>query len=132
MRIVQLTTVHRWDDVRIYHKISRTLADAGHDVHMVAPAPGAGERPDPGHITMHWLPPSGSRPARLLNAWRAVGAVRRARPDVGHFHDPELMPTALLLLDSSTLPTGQRATGQRATNCDRMWRRLNRSRIVSL
>lgn len=97
MRIVQLTTVHRWDDVRIYHKISRTLADAGHDVHMVAPAPGAGERPDPGHITMHWLPPSGSRPARLLNAWRAVGAVRRVRPDVVHFHDPELMPTALLL-----------------------------------
>lgn len=97
MRIVQLTTVHRWDDVRIYHKISRSLADAGHEVHMVAPSPGTGEHPDPGHITMHWLPPSRSRPSRLLNAWRSVGAVRRTRPDVVHFHDPELIPTAFLL-----------------------------------
>lgn len=97
MKIVQLTTVHRWDDVRIYHKICSSLAAAGHDVHLVAPDPGTPEAPEPPDISIHLLPASGSRPTRLLNAWRAVGVVRRIRPDVVHFHDPELMPTAMVL-----------------------------------
>jgi len=94
MRIVQLTTVHRWDDVRIYQKIARSLASAGHEVHLVAPE-SDGEPAD--GITMHRLPATRSRFSRLLNAWRAVGVVRRIRPDVVHFHDPELMPAAALL-----------------------------------
>lgn len=98
MRIVQLTTVHRWDDVRIYHKIARTLARAGHDVHLVAPHPGVTSDPEPlDGVTGHWLPMTRSRLARLANAWRAIGVVRRINPDVVHFHDPELMPTAAML-----------------------------------
>ena len=98
MRIVQLTTVHRWDDVRIYHKIARTLARAGHDVHLVAPHPGASSDPEPlDGVTGHWLPMTRSRLARLANAWRAIGAVRRIKPEAVQFHDPELMPTATVL-----------------------------------
>ena len=93
MKIVQLTTVHRWDDVRIYRKISRSLASAGHEVHLVAPD-GNGE---PDDMTLHSLPQTGSRMSRLLNSVRAIGVVRGIRPDVVHFHDPELMPAAALL-----------------------------------
>ena len=98
MRIVQLTTVHRWDDVRIYHKIARTLARDGHDVHLVAPHPGITSEPEPlDGVTGHWLPTTRSRWARLVNAWRAIGVVFRINPDVLHFHDPELMPSALII-----------------------------------
>jgi len=39
-----------------------------------------------------------SRPLRMtLGAWRMWQAVRKARPRVAHFHDPELIPVGLLL-----------------------------------
>ncbi len=98
MRIVQLTTVHAWNDVRIYHKICRTLARAGHDVHIIAPHPGSSEDPKPqSGVTCHWLPVTRSRIARLINALRAIGIVRRIRPDAVQFHDPELMTTGMIL-----------------------------------
>ncbi|MGB3792185.1 MAG: glycosyltransferase family 4 protein [Sphingopyxis granuli] len=44
---------------------------------------------------------TGPRRARLSRmsrgAWRMIGAVRRARPAIAHFHDPELLPWAVLL-----------------------------------
>ena len=39
MRIVQLTTVHSWNDVRVFQKIARSLSQAGYDVHVIAPEP---------------------------------------------------------------------------------------------
>ena len=44
---------------------------------------------------------TGPRDTRLrrmtFGAWRMVNAVRKARPSIAHFHDPELLPWALLL-----------------------------------
>ena len=43
------------------------------------------------------LPVTRSRIARLINALRAIGIVRRIRPDAVQFHDPELMTTGMIL-----------------------------------
>lgn len=91
----QLSTVHRWDDVRIYHKMCKTLAAAGYDVHLVAPATADAVA---GSVTLHPLPTGGGRFSRI---WKrqplAIAAILKLKPDVIHFHDPELLPLGLLL-----------------------------------
>jgi glycosyltransferase involved in cell wall biosynthesis len=94
-KVVQLTTVHQWDDVRIYHKMSKSLAGAGYDVHVVAPAELGTIAPS---VTLHPLPMVGGRLSRI---WKrqplALRQILKLKPDVVHFHDPELLPLGLLL-----------------------------------
>lgn len=98
MRIIQLTTVHPWDDIRIYHKISRSLVAAGYEVHLLASHPGGGKCGDSFEgLQMHWLPSPRSRLGRIINIWRSFKIVCLLRPDFVHFHDPELMLAAIPL-----------------------------------
>jgi glycosyltransferase involved in cell wall biosynthesis len=94
-RICQLTTVHQWDDVRIYHKMAKTLAGAGYDVHLVAPAELGIIAPN---VTLLALPKIGGRLSRI---WKrqplALRQILKLKPDIVHFHDPELLPLGLLL-----------------------------------
>lgn len=98
--VVHMTSVHRPDDPRIFHKECRTLAGAGYDVHLIAP--NAGEDVRAGVQTWGVVPPrSGNRLVRMT--WTVSQVFRRARslgPALYHFHDPELMPVALLLARS--------------------------------
>jgi glycosyltransferase involved in cell wall biosynthesis len=97
MRIVHLTTLHAPLDVRIFEKEARTLAAAGHDVHLAAFAAPAGEQDG---VRFHSLGDEPARPGlrrlalRLVAAWRVARALRA---DVYHVHDPELIPVLLLL-----------------------------------
>lgn len=96
MRVVHLTSRHTADDVRIYLKECRSLARAGLDVHLVAPD--APEETRDG-VTLHgFVPPGGPRPLRIVRRlWAAWRAARALDPDICHFHEPELVPVALLL-----------------------------------
>ncbi|NND73434.1 MAG: glycosyltransferase family 4 protein [Ilumatobacter sp.] len=88
-RVVHLTTVHPWDDVRIYHKMCRSLSAQGWHVSLVAPVDAV---PGDAAVEVVGIPRASGRFARLLKpqvaAWRAV---RRLDPDLVHFHDPELL-----------------------------------------
>jgi glycosyltransferase involved in cell wall biosynthesis len=94
--VAHLTAVHPPDDVRIFVKQCRTLAAAGYDVNLVAPAP-RDEVIDGVHL--HAIPRTAtSRLSRMTGTVRAV--YRKALEldaDLYHLHDPELMPVALLL-----------------------------------
>jgi glycosyltransferase involved in cell wall biosynthesis len=95
MRVVHLTTQHEPLDVRIFVKEARTLAAAGHDVHLVA----AGARGVQDGVALHEL---GASPERgLRNLVARLRAARRAarllRGDVYHLHEPELIPIGLFL-----------------------------------
>ena len=96
MRVAHLTAVHPADDVRIFAKECRTLADAGYDVHLVAPAPADAVIEG---VRLHAV--GGAGAGRLRRMTGTVLAVyRKAREldaDVYHVHDPELTPVALLL-----------------------------------
>ncbi|WP_420176473.1 glycosyltransferase [Luteococcus sp. OSA5] len=91
-RVAHLSTVHQSWDNRILNKECRALAEAGFDVHLVISA--EADRVTHG-VQVHAIKRRG-RAARLvasqLEAWRALD---RIRPQLLHFHDPELIPMAV-------------------------------------
>jgi glycosyltransferase involved in cell wall biosynthesis len=96
VRVVHLTSSHPPDDIRIFGKECRSLAHAGFEVHLVAP--GAPEETWDGVVIHGFDLPTGPRPLRVARRlWRAWQAAHALRPDLCHFHEPELVPVALLL-----------------------------------
>lgn len=95
-RIVHMTTVHGRTDIRIFRKECITLRDAGYDVHLVV-ADGKGKATANG-VVIHDIGQLAGRVKRmLLLPPRAFSYVRALRPDIVHFHDPELLPIGLAL-----------------------------------
>ncbi len=94
-RVAHLTSVHRATDTRIFAKECRTLADAGHEVTLVAPGPADGTRDG---VRIAAVP---GRRGRLKRMTATVHAVRRraleADADIYHLHDPELLPLGIEL-----------------------------------
>jgi glycosyltransferase involved in cell wall biosynthesis len=84
LRAIHLTSVHRPDDGRIFHKEVMSLRAAGADASVL----GLARRP--------------GRARRIPAGWRLVAEARRRRVDVLHVHDPELLPAVALLRDSGT------------------------------
>ncbi len=79
LRVLHLTSVHRPDDGRIFHKEVMALRETGADATVL----GLAERP--------------TRARRIVAGWRLVAEARRRRPDIVHIHDPELLPAAWML-----------------------------------
>jgi len=95
VRVAHLTSVHPYNDPRIFHKQCHSLARAGFEVYLVAPV--AKPRFEMGiHVV-----PAGTwtdRTQRLATVvprvlWQAL----RLRPHVVHVHDPELLLVAQIL-----------------------------------
>lgn len=77
-------------------KECRGLAQHGYDVHFYV-ADGRGDEVRDG-ITVHDMGKPAGRFARMLGKpWRIWSAACRNRESLVHFHDPELIPIALLL-----------------------------------
>jgi glycosyltransferase involved in cell wall biosynthesis len=95
IKVVHLSTVHSADDPRAYGREARTLAAAGFDVVMVGCTPRAAPIDD--SVAMRVLPSRSGRLARVtIGLVDAVRAVRKERPAIVHFHDPELLAVAWL------------------------------------
>lgn len=95
MRILHVTTAHQADDVRIFERECRSLAGVtDYTVALAAP----GTMPAGFPVRQLTLPPTPAtrRERFALSAWRAGRALRGLDADVYHFHDPELLPLALL------------------------------------
>jgi glycosyltransferase involved in cell wall biosynthesis len=95
MRIAHVTTVHRWDDGRIFERQARSLARAGHEVLVLAPGTEAFSVDDVEVI------PLGIARRRSDRMWRLVReagrVIRRLEPDVVIVHDPELLRMVIAL-----------------------------------
>ena len=98
--IVLLTTLHPRSDPRIFVKEARTLAArTPHKVFLMV-ADGQGSMEDrQARVSIHDLGRlGGGRGFRAwAGPWRAFWAIGRIKPDVVHFHDPELIPLGLML-----------------------------------
>ena len=98
MRICHLTTVHDWNDVRIYVKMCRSAIADGFRVDLVAPVASTNPANDTGGVTVHPLRKYRSRFVRA-----SLGTIRAIRLAIGiraawyHIHDPELLPLVLAL-----------------------------------
>ena len=98
MRIVHISSVHPWKDPRIFLKQCCSLATQGFDVHLLTPDSLNEVREG---VLLHkvW----NQDPAKLdKSVWGKLmrpamlfKMARRLKPDVIHFHDPELIPWAL-------------------------------------
>jgi glycosyltransferase involved in cell wall biosynthesis len=97
VRVAHLTSVHARTDVRIFLKECRSLAAAGFEVFLIV-ADGQGPAVVDGVQIVDVGASSGGRVGRALRtAARVFAAARQLRPDICHFHDPELIPWGLLL-----------------------------------
>jgi glycosyltransferase involved in cell wall biosynthesis len=95
LRVAHLTSVHAPFDARVFHKECRGLAERGFGVTLVCAGAESGEQ---GGVAIVGVPRPRGRIARMLIApWRVLAAAQRLRPDIYHFHDPELIPAGLLL-----------------------------------
>lgn len=97
MRIVHLSTLHAPLDVRIFYKECRTLARAGHDVHLLVNNPPAPMRDG---VHFHALAPTTSsfRPLRIRRRLNdALAKALELKGDVYHFHDAEILSIARYL-----------------------------------
>jgi glycosyltransferase involved in cell wall biosynthesis len=98
--IIHFTTVHPRDDSRIRSKELASLARAFDNQVALYVQDGLGDGTDPVHG--YRIVDTGPRIERgrhrlLVGGWSMYRSVARARPRVAHFHDPELLPWALLL-----------------------------------
>lgn len=94
--ICHITSVHPWNDARIFHKECCSLAKAGFDVHLVAPD-GPTEMIKGVHV--HGVQKSaGGRLSRMTKTvYLAYQAAASIDADFYHIHDPELLPAGLML-----------------------------------
>lgn len=91
MNVVVLTTVHPRDDNRIFHKEIPLLSSMPGCTVSAVVADGQGAEAREGY-NIYDVGPCSNRLSRfLLGNWRAFSRVKRLKPDVVHFHDPELM-----------------------------------------
>ncbi len=93
MKIFVYTSVHNWNDSRIFHKEIRSLARE-HQLEYHAPAEFKEKVFE--NIKILGLPQWKSRKDRVKTYFIIVGRLLRSHADVYHFHDPELIITALI------------------------------------
>ena len=95
MRVIHLTSVHPWNDNRIFHKECVSLAQKGFDVFLIAPAT---EKKVVNDVHIIPLSEVKSRLLRILvQPIRLFFKGMQLEGDIYHFHDPELIPIALFL-----------------------------------
>jgi glycosyltransferase involved in cell wall biosynthesis len=98
MRIVHMTSVHPWYDTRIFQRMCRSLADTGHEVHLVYAAEAGPNKETVDGVQLHRVNMHTGRVKRITMTSRAVyHRARHIKADIYHFHDPELMPWAILI-----------------------------------
>ena len=98
--ILHLTTVHPRSDTRILIKEAQALATHLPHKVLLMVADGKGDvNEGHGRVSIHDLGRlDGGRLHRAsIGPWRAFSAIRRLRPALVHFHDPELIPLGVFL-----------------------------------
>jgi len=94
MKVCILTSVHPPFDTRIFHRQAKSLLKAGYDVTLIAQHD-KDETVD--GVIILALPKPKNRFWRMLGTWRAFKLALKQRAAIYHFHDPELIPIAVLL-----------------------------------
>lgn len=100
--IVQLSTVHPRCDTRIFFRQVCSIVASGiwTPALVVADGNGSGRQQLSGvSVAVHDVgkPPGGRFGRLIIGSVRAIRKVRRIRPFLIHFHDPELIPAGIVL-----------------------------------
>jgi glycosyltransferase involved in cell wall biosynthesis len=95
LKVCHFSSVHHISDTRVFHRECVWLAKAGYDVTLIA----IGNKQEVIQgVNVISVPKPTSRLKRILFTTRKVYTLaKQQHADVYHFHDPELIPFALLL-----------------------------------
>lgn len=94
-KVMIFSSVHPYDDSRIFHKQAVSLAKAGYKVELHAVADFA-EKEEKG-IRIYGVKQVRNRWKRLLLGWELYKRAIRSEANIFHFHDPELLPWGVLI-----------------------------------
>lgn len=94
-KIMIFSSVHPYDDSRIFHKQAVSLVKAGYQVELHAVADFA-EKEEQG-IRIVGVKRANKRWKRLWSGWTLYRRAIKSGADLFHFHDPELLPWGVLL-----------------------------------
>ncbi|OAD19490.1 glycosyl transferase group 1 [Candidatus Thiomargarita nelsonii] len=95
MKIAHLTSDHPPHDIRIFHKQCKSLMSNGYEVALVVKAD-SDKIIDSVQILS--IPEESSRLKRFFySSWAVYKKAIASKAKICHFHDPELIPTAILL-----------------------------------
>lgn len=89
MKICHITCVHGPFDVRIFHKMARSAAAAGHAVTLIAPHNIEEVREGVRIIPIN---KTAKRLERMIRTFHIGKILNEINADIYHFHDPELIP----------------------------------------
>lgn len=95
MRICHVTSMHPWDDVRIYQRACIGLLNRGLEIHLIAIYPDK-EFVEYG-VKFHWLKQRKGWKRRIFSSREAFKLALNIDADIFHFHDPDLLPWMLIL-----------------------------------
>ncbi|MEG2428816.1 MAG: glycosyltransferase, partial [Oscillospiraceae bacterium] len=90
-QICILTSVHRHDDVRIYHKEAKSLKEAGYDVTILCHDFSGKDENGINFIKIKL--PKNRFLRMIVSAGKFYKTAKKINADYYHFHDPELIPT---------------------------------------
>ncbi|MDJ0696057.1 glycosyltransferase family 4 protein [Mastigocoleus sp. MO_188.B34] len=96
LHVCKLTSVHPYNDIRIYFKECYSLAKTGYNMHLIAPG-----APDNlvEIIHLYSVPKVKSNLLKRMikTIWDVYIKALEINADLYHFHDPELIPIGLIL-----------------------------------
>jgi len=94
-KIVHLTSAHPPYDIRVFHKECKTLAAGDYEVVLVVPYE---MNTVTDGVRIRCVRPPDSRRQRMLRVvWQVLRTALEEQADLYHFHDPELIPAAIIL-----------------------------------
>nr|WP_232345600.1 glycosyltransferase family 4 protein [Paenactinomyces guangxiensis] len=89
------SSVHPYDDSRIFHKQAKSLVKAGFEVELHAVAPFAEKKVE--GIRIVGVKRMNKKWKRITAGWMLFRRAIRSGADIYHFHDPELLPWGVLI-----------------------------------
>lgn len=98
-KIIHISTVHPRDDSRIRTKQLRSIVASGRFEALMLVQDGMPDETDSvGGFGIRSVGPQLRRIRRMtVGGWRMVRETLRLKPDLVHFHDPELMPWGMII-----------------------------------
>lgn len=101
-KVMIFSSVHPYDDARVFHKQAKSLARHGYDVELHALADFA-EREEDG-VQIIGVPKMKQKWRRLLVGRMLYKRALKSGADIFHFHDPELLPWGVRLAKRTGKP----------------------------
>lgn len=90
MKVCHITSMHDWDDDRIYQRACVGLTREGIDVHLIATKPvRLSIKSD---VDFDWIKVRFGWKRRIYSSKEAIEKAIKTKADIYHFHDPDLLP----------------------------------------